>query len=413
MKKHILAAAVAAAVAAPAFAQSSVEIYGRLDVGYSDSSIKTTSFSIANGVATESKTSRVDYGNSVGVGASTATGGLTASRLGFRGTEDLGGGLKAKFQIETDLGLNESKLSGFNNREAWVGIAGNFGEIRTGTQYTPGFDAGLAADLTGANQIVGNWGKLYGNTAYASGASNSIRYFTPSISGFTANLMVFQDNSKVDGVKTNSSGNAFGLDYSNGPLRVYAAQVNNSAKNEGGLLYAANTLFRGQTEIAASGNDPQKSTRSTTHLGVNYNAGVAQVGAMWFTRSAKDTLTDLSAQNDLDIELNNDLKVKRPGSGYRLTVAVPLGAVTLLGAYLDMNETSKSTDEDGQENFRQKLNRTATQLGATYSFSKRTRAYAFVGNQKDKYKVRFESATVTGQDSVTENQVAIGIRHDF
>jgi len=138
MKKSLIA--LAALAATSAFAQSSVTMYGNFDVGYGDH--KTTS---RDGTAF-TKTAGVMDGSWAG------------SRLGFRGTEDLGGGLKANFLIEQ--GINVTSPEAFNqrvasgghqiagsstysigsNRQTYAGISGGFGEIRAGYQYTNSYD---------------------------------------------------------------------------------------------------------------------------------------------------------------------------------------------------------------------------------------------------------------------------------
>ncbi|MEO7336206.1 MAG: porin, partial [Caldimonas sp.] len=121
MKKSLLALAVLGAFAGVASAQSSVTLYGTLDV---------------NGryVKSDGQSRRL----------SEATDGINSSQLGFRGVEDLGGGLKAGFTLLTgtspDTGRSSGETSGkFFNRRATVSLLGGFGEVRLGRDYTPTF----------------------------------------------------------------------------------------------------------------------------------------------------------------------------------------------------------------------------------------------------------------------------------
>ena len=113
MKKSLIALAVLASSGA-AMAQSSVSVYGLLDV-WVGSQKNTT-----NGVTAGS------------FGKMASNEGLATSRLGFMGTEDLGGGLKANFQIETTVGLDQPAATSLGDRQSWVGLSGGFGEVQLG-----------------------------------------------------------------------------------------------------------------------------------------------------------------------------------------------------------------------------------------------------------------------------------------
>ncbi|MEN9764444.1 MAG: hypothetical protein RL397_399, partial [Pseudomonadota bacterium] len=134
MKKHLIAAAVAGAFAVPAMAQ--VTVYGILDVGYK--STETTSVSSVN---VTTKTESSSFGNS---------GQQSGSRLGFSGTEDLGGGMKAGFVYELGMDPTEANYGGTSafgaNRQGFVSLSGGFGEIRLGRQYTGHFAVNAAHD---------------------------------------------------------------------------------------------------------------------------------------------------------------------------------------------------------------------------------------------------------------------------
>jgi len=177
MKKHLIAAAVAVAVSAPVMAQN-VSVYGTLDIGYQ----------------------RADNGSDSYLRS--VNGAIATSRLGFRGSEDLGGGLKANFMIQGQLPMATSittttdartaNTSAFSiNEETWVGLSGGFGEIRVGRTDVTSAESidttvsqmgNLAQSTTFAPAAGGTTGELGGNSP------NVIRYITPNISGFTAQL---------------------------------------------------------------------------------------------------------------------------------------------------------------------------------------------------------------------------------
>lgn len=438
MKKHILAAAVATAIAAPAFAQSSVEIFGRLDVGYSDlsSRVKVSGihdfdtedaedslYSISGKYSRKSN----DWGNSEGVGASGATGGLTASRLGFRGTEDLGGGMQAKFWIETDLRLNPnrtdtSNLSGFLNREAWVGLAGSFGEVRLGNQYTPSFNLNVATDPGLANQVVGGFGAT--SAFYAAASDNSIRYYSPSLNGVVLTAMMASDKvkGKFDGAtdsEIKKTAQAFGATYTAGNLYLGFASTSTSEKGAAAFKISNLLVSGGDTGFSIDdfNNDDisdyivdysgllsaGKRTTTTNSAGATYNFGVAKLFGYWFDRS-QSTKGSLS-------------KLKTPMSGYRLGVSVPVtGALNLVGVYNDVSGTSKFSDTDNDYYGKVKTTRSAYQVGGLYSFSKRTTVYALYGEQADQHKYSYTAyGTEAGTGKIKDDrkQFAFGVRHDF
>ena len=122
MQKKLIALAVAGLVSAPVFAQSNVTIYGVADA-------------------------YMGFGNHGGNDlAAVQSGGLSGSRLGFRGAEDLGNGLKAVFTLEQGVDISNGVASpsvggdSVFSRQALVGLSGAFGTISLGRQYAPGFD---------------------------------------------------------------------------------------------------------------------------------------------------------------------------------------------------------------------------------------------------------------------------------
>ena len=132
MKKSLFALAAVGAFAGAAQAQSSVTVYGILDVGYVGSSSRVPTAGTPSGNPTTQKSTNNQFGASA----------ETSSRLGFRGTEDLGGGTSAFFTVETGLQPTNATASAWNNRQSFVGAKKNgIGQFSIGTQYTPAFQA--------------------------------------------------------------------------------------------------------------------------------------------------------------------------------------------------------------------------------------------------------------------------------
>jgi predicted porin len=162
MQGKLFAAALCAALPLAAAAQSSVTIYGVADAAIA----------------------REDTGVAGGSRSVLASGNQSTSRFGFRGTEDIGGGLKAMFNLEAgsqlDTGMGDAALFG---RRAVVGLEGAFGQLTLGREYTPISDVAGATDINGqgfygTNLNSFNAGRLTRRV------SNSVSYKSPSLSGF-------------------------------------------------------------------------------------------------------------------------------------------------------------------------------------------------------------------------------------
>ena len=213
MKKSLIALAVLAASGA-AMAQSSVTLYGVADAG-------------------------VTYLNGADNWSGVTSGNNLTSRLGFRGVEDLGGGLKANFVIEGGFNLdNGDGASGYAGakagegfqfkRRSTVGLSGGFGEVRMGRELTAAFNATARYDVFGSVGIGQSrlWadGGVVDASANATAVttnqriSNALTYVSPSFSGFKVGL-----NYGFGETTASNSDSGYlgaGLTYDNGPLSL-------------------------------------------------------------------------------------------------------------------------------------------------------------------------------------------------
>ncbi len=271
MKKTLISLAVLAA-STGAFAQSSVTLYGTADAAIGK-----------------------ERGGKVGMKTNSGLN-TSESYLGFRGTEDLGGGLKAGFQFEQGIDLRNGGtdadadanqgLKTMYQRAANLWLGGNWGTFRMGRAYTPSRNALAAWDLTGGarNSIsMMTFGVVGHNTDERNRSQFS--YKTPDFGGFAAELgYVFKpdngDRAKVD----------LGLTYINGPLRAGVSY--NKTKNAkanyalgaqyqfgmfavaAGYHYANNGTFLGQDGVAVPGSSARNRGIS---LGGKANFGAASV----------------------------------------------------------------------------------------------------------------------------------------
>jgi predicted porin len=197
MKRTLVAAAVTALSAGTALAQSSVTVYGRLN----------TSMEYQKNIATDG-TQAVLQNN--------------ASRLGFKGTEDLGGGLKAEFLLEHRFNSDTGTVTGdFYAGDAFVGLSSaSLGTVRLGRLTSAAYYA--TADWIGMhNHDTGtSEDKLY---TYLSQNKNTVSYMTPSFSGFTIEGTV----SAAEGPANEKKVWNLALNYDGGPLQLGAGYEQN------------------------------------------------------------------------------------------------------------------------------------------------------------------------------------------
>ncbi|AOW13861.1 hypothetical protein LPB72_01375 [Hydrogenophaga crassostreae] len=297
MKKNLIALAVLAA-STGAMAQSSVTIYGRVDL----------SVGAEKNLGESSKTKMFNGGEA----------GLTTSRWGLIGTEDLGGGLKAKFKFEQRINATTGEIQSPSFKaETSVGLAGGFGAVKMG-RFSTVYDDVIA--LGNSNIVFDSAFTPASNGVYKSGGdyssrfNNQIRYEAPSMGGFYAGLgYAFEQNT---GEKDTMAG--FMAGYKNGPINV-------------GLGY----------------QNEKGSDNTYTAISGSYDLGVAALSAGYNNRKGSNT-------NGKDNE-------------FSLGVTVPVGAFKVSGGFASSKTTIAGNTAAKASGFA---------LGATYSLSKRTRLYA-------------------------------------
>lgn len=254
MRTTLIAAAVLGALSATAFADGSVQLYGQVNVvgTYSDNGLN-------NGTASTKKLS-IDQGN-------------TPSRIGFKGEEDLGDGLKAWFQIETRVNTDDAANSNFASREGWVGLQGDFGKVGLGRGKTP--YTNLADTFDGLVDGARNLAIYSPDNLINNRHNNAIRFDSASFSGLTFAAMYATGETKDDAANIDNNNNvSVGVRYTAGPLFLGAA-YNNEA-NRGGVNGADNTgyLLAGTYAIDA------------VKLGLGYQRAEKEAAAVKFKRDS-------------------------------------------------------------------------------------------------------------------------------
>ena len=350
MKKSLIALAVMAAAGA-ASAQSSVTLFGIVDAAY------------AHGSGSAANRTQL------------ASGANNSSRLGFRGTEDLGGGMSASFWLEgqfntdngTGVATNTNNQPGGNttaggltfNRRSTVSLAGPWGEVRLGRDYTGHYRNRVDTDPfgvvgVGATQV--NVGSLAGQTSTR--ASNAIGYFLPpKLGGFFGQVQYYLGEN-ASGTPTEDDGNGYSLraGYQAGPVVVSAAYARQQ--------FAAGDIV-------------------STNLGAIYDAKVVKLMAAGF-RDKTESATPFS------------------GKGYTLGAIAPVGVGDFKLAF-----SSYGSDAG----LKPKTKKAA--IGYVHNLSKRTALYATYARVRNS-----GGATTALNGSVTAaNQGSsgydLGIRHSF
>ena len=356
MKKSLIALAVLAASGA-AMAQSSVTLYGVADAFVGSSKVEI------NGAG-----QRQTVVNSAGV---------NGSRWGLKGAEDLGGGMKAIFQLESGFNLDAGSSAQGNllfGRQAFVGLESGFGTVSLGRQYTAydalhgatnmNYDAATFNAATGGTKLGVS---ANGMADYANRANNSIAYTSPSFGGFSGQVVYSfgeNKNTVANGFDNKATDNAsVHLKYANGPLLVgYAYQEEKIATPTTVTAGAVTTT----TGIVQDKN-------KYNLFGGSYDFGVAKL---------------LGSYNQAK---NNTFKDKE----YQVSVVVPFGAAAVSAGYAHSKSEGANVERTGK----------GYSILATYDLSKRTRLYA--GAQDTKAHILNAAA------ETKETTYGLGVRHSF
>ena len=243
MKSIATAAAVSICVAGTtiagaAYAQSNVTLYGILDTGllYTNKTLNQTT------------------GGNAGKQFSMVDSGLSPSQFGMTGTEDLGGGLQAKFQLESGISLPTGGFSNSNGnmfgRQAWVSLAGKYGELKMGLQFSPFFTAVYATDPR-SYSMFGSGLIIYADNVLATSIfnANAVSYTTSEFAGFQASAMFALGGKAGDFQAGRQYGGS--LTYRGGPLTVDVAYYNGNAGGTVNTVIPSTVAFVGRT-IGAS-----------------------------------------------------------------------------------------------------------------------------------------------------------------
>lgn len=335
MKKTLIALAAVAATGA-AFAQSSVTLFGIVDLNIRN---------VRQG------------GDNL---TSMSQDGIASSRLGFRGVEDLGGGMSAGFWLEAGLNPDTGTPAGVQfQRRSTVSLMGGFGEVRLGRDYTPTFWNHTVYDpfgTVGVGSSVNTFTVLGSGATTLVRANNTIAYFTPNLGGFGAQIQyafketpAANDPNEYAGIR---------LTYAAGPLSVALA-------------------------TASEGSSIATESFKRTNIGASYDFGFIKPMAQY-------TQGKFGAA-----------KVNH----YLLGVVAPLGAGNIKASYVRSDYNAAAGDADANQ----------IAVGYDYNLSKRTALYGTfsrIANKNGGTKgLAPAAAAVTPSGNSTG--LEFGVRHAF
>lgn len=367
-------------------AQSTVTIYGILDAGYVGNNYKGISTSATTNQTTSS------FGQSA----------QSPSRLGFKGSEDIGGGTSAFFTVETGLTPASSTASSWNNRQSFVGIKQNgIGEFAVGTQYTSVFNSLVLTDPGKLNDVVGSVlfptpSQPYGNTGsmpYASASSssgdtdaftvrttNTLTYKSENVNGFRVGAMYTLNNQNQTQTNSTTGGitnyNGYGLNASYEYQKLLITAAYQALKS----YQSAATLTSPTPAIWSSSSGGTNTQDNQTYVAGTYDFGVVKAYVGWVNRKATDTLNT---------------------SYYASRSAQQIGVrgywTPTIESWASIGSGKYTTYGVGQPTYQF----VGYQVGTNYWLSKRTNLYAIFGS------------TQTSTIDVSANGYGVGLRHTF
>jgi len=393
MKKTLLATALAVGFAGAASAQTSVTLYGVVDGGFGYTQYKAKN---APAGFPDKATRTGGYG-----------GNQQGPRWGLRGSEDLGGGLRAAFQLENgfDLFTGQHGQGGrMFGRQAWLGLqSDSWGSLAYGRQLN--FASRYVAGVVGVYDDAfghGAIGETFSST-HTVRYDNMIAYETPSFAGFQLGVgYTFQTNRDqpwdINGGVLDRDQTAFttALRYSNGPLAVAASyDVLNAADSDDGI----NPLGEKDVKSWALGASYDFEVVKL-HLGF----GQDRKGAI---SGATTTITDLFGGVVVGRQggyIADDYKT----NNYAVGLSVPLGSGQSVAVNWQSARLGSSALKDGVRATGGKTSQNLYSLVYTYDLSRRTNLYAF-----GTYGTGYGFISPLGTGHVTVTQAIVGLRHRF
>ena len=396
MQKKLIALAVASLASGAAFAQTNVTMYGIADAGYvystGDAGFVQTPV-VINGVPGVVRVSIPGTNTFSGI----QSGLLSGSRLGFRGEEALGNGLKAIFTLEYSLSIDGNygvgNAGSLNARQQFVGLSGaNWGTVALGRQYSPGYQATVNNDPAGGSLFESQsfQSRDAGYTITPNSAArwdNALTYTTPNWGGFSAKgIYSFGETQDAFGTYndrnvsiTDNSKWGVGVNFANGPFNVDA-------------------VYQARDNITATGIVNSYDTQEW-YVGGSFDFKMVKLMASWQGMDTSNTAP-------IGTAVTNNSQLWSIGAVIPVLAAsnVHLGYSQLL--------------MDGKNRFGNINQFTGNSQSATLAWttnlSKRTTFYAgYVWTQNDNFGATTAPVTGVGARGQDNNTLLAGLRHSF
>jgi predicted porin len=417
MKKSLFAIAAVTAFAGAAQAQSSVTVYGLLDYGFAGSS---QTQSLNNTTPTKTQTSGF------------AGNGESTSRLGFRGTEDLGGGMSAFFTVEaalnTDTGGTFSSNTTTSNRQSFIGLGKKgLGTASIGLQYTPVHEAVGSTNAGGTNNVMGDviYDRQGGvgsqaytasgmstNDSYSVRTSNAVILKSERMAGFGLKGMLVSAGrdttvsaAGAGGGGVDNTGYGGSVDYLWKKLYVTANYQYFRQNQAVGSVTTAplGSIATGTTGAFAVGYNGGSVLAGTNasdtqqYYGATYDFGIMKVFAGYINRK----VVNVNAETNYVSRTAQQIGVRAP-----ITPAIQVWASAGTGRINNTGSTGPTANFNGW------------QLGSDYNLSKRTNLYAIYGSSSTSNSntgtYSGAAAAASGVNSSwNQSSYALGVRHTF
>jgi predicted porin len=360
MKKKMIVAAVLAISAGCALAQSSVTIYGVADAAFVRES---------GGVA--------------GSINKLTSGAASASRIGFRGTEDLGGGTSALYTLETGFRIDTGDVDAAGtifNRQAFVGLKSSAGMITVGRQYTPWHQALAQVADPFATGYAGGSKNLFPDSGSNVRTSNTVIYTLPAMAGITSEL-AYSAGEQAGSAKAGRQLGA-SLGYASGPLTIRLAYNHKNAD-----VAAA----PGVTAVS-------RTIGTNTMLAANYDFKVVKVYAAYNADKGFNSAPLGNANNPYGgVKPTSSID----GTDILLGLSASVGGGTVLASVMRKDDKT-SFNQDAR----------AWGVGYLYLLSKRTNVYTAYGTIDNKNGAGYTVAN-NSESGSGDRAFNLGVRHTF
>ncbi len=329
MNKKLLSVAIGAALAGSiGIAQADVQLYGQADVSVDSHDCDTggcAGYAASKGLSKNDNSQKMNMNGNF-------------SFIGVKGSEDLGNGLKAIFNVMFAYDPAGNNTAGYgstntlSDNEAWVGLAGDFGTFRAGTVTTPYSDHGAMIDPFFGTSLEGNVSGLQSNFLHseytagdaANGLSNrTMRYDSPDMNGLGAGAFYTLGGHSITGNPAGNQDNPYGLGvhYKNGNILGFADYVtssegdtirkNNKAWDLGGQYTMGNiAMFAMYERGGLVGNTNSDNSANVWHLGGSFKMGNTLLYAAYGEGDAKDPASTANKSKNWTLGAKHNLSMR-------------------------------------------------------------------------------------------------------